>query len=223
MSASDSGSGIPPQDFDQTLAAVRRSGGNRTEALWALLHACRGHLLALAERSTEPALRRHVGPSDLVSEAMLDAHGSIDQFRGQTEGQFRRWLGAILRTRVSRARRRHSVGRPISVDGPRPPGLDLALIAPDTPPSESARRSEDADRLRRALAELPEHYRRVIQLHFIEMKTAPEIAVILNVTEAAAHGYLLRAVRRLREALTRHVRPKPRAPLDSTGRADCDG
>ena len=204
MSESDPGSGGEVRDFDEALAAIRQPGGDRTGAVWGLLHACRHQLLVIAERCTGPELRRVVGPSDLVSEAMLAAHGRIDQFRGQTEGQFRRWLRTILRTRLSRARRRLQGTQPVSVDASGLRGLDLALIAPDTPPSESARRAETLDRLRGALAELPEHYRRVIQLHFIEARTEKEIAAILGVTEAAVHGYLLRALRRLRISLARH-------------------
>jgi RNA polymerase sigma-70 factor (ECF subfamily) len=193
--------GAEARNFDETLADIRRPGGSRAEAIWGLLHSCRQHLLALAERKTEPELRRVVGPSDLVSEALLDAHGHIDKFRGQTEGQFRRWLGMILRTRLTRARRRLGSRPPLGLDDSRMSFFDPGLIAPDTPPSEFARRSEDAHRLRCALAELPEHYRRVIQLHFVEGRTEPELAILLDVTEAAAHGYVLRAVRKLRIAL----------------------
>lgn len=195
---------LKPRDgssrFRQTLDAIRCPEGGRRDAVWGLLYSCRDYLQTMAERKTEPALRRLVGPSDLVTEAMLDAHDNILNFRGQTEGQFRRWLGAILRTRLNRARRRLRTSS-LSLPDSTYTRVDAALIAPDTPPSERLRRSEDADRLHRVLATMPEHYRQVLLLHFVEQRTEKQIAEELGLTEAATHGSILRAIRKLRTDL----------------------
>lgn len=192
----------PAADFDKTLALARRSddGDQRGPAVWELLGSCQGYLEAIAERSTDPALQRHAGPSDLVNEALLDAHDCIDQFRGRTEGQLRRWLGTILRTRINRARRRKPAAT-LSLPDSSYGRFDPALVARNTPPSEFARRAETTANVRHILAEMPEHYRRVLVLHFVDRRTEEEIAREMGTTQAAVHGYLLRAVRKLRAKL----------------------
>src|SRR5262245_8186660 len=56
----------------------------------------REYLHLLARRHLNARLRRNVDASDLVHETFRKAHQNRDQFRGQTEAEWRAWLRRIL-------------------------------------------------------------------------------------------------------------------------------
>jgi len=71
----------------------------------------------------------------------------------------------------------------------------------DTSPSERVVRNEEEERVLRAMAQLPERERRVIELRFLAGKSNAEVARELGVTEAHARVILFRATGSVRELL----------------------
>src|SRR5262249_28251681 len=161
------------------------------------------YLLLIARQELEPDLRAKGGASDLVQEALYDAVGAFDQFRGATPDELRAWLRRILLNNLASFARRYRaadkrcVRREVAIradssawDGP--------PAAPETP-SGVAVAGEEAEAVRRGLERLPDSYRRVLHLRYQENRTFEEIGDLLGLTANAARKLWARAVKRLQE------------------------
>ena len=99
---------------------------------------------------------------------------------------------------------------------------DLAdvLAGPHPDPLEGLIRTEQADRVRRALAGLPAEMREALALHYGQELRMRDIGALLGLSEAAAKQRVYRARRELRRRLaatTEHHPVAGRACLDETG------
>ncbi len=169
----------------------------------------RDYLRLLVRLQIGPRMRAKLDPSDIVQQAILQAHERRDQFRGLTEGEWLAWLRAILANALAAAsrrfdtqardpRRERSLEAELDHSSSRLEGL---LAADQTSPSERAVRGEDLARLAQALARLPDDQRRVVELHYLNELTVAEVAERIGRTRPAAVGLLFRGLRRLRELL----------------------
>jgi RNA polymerase sigma-70 factor, ECF subfamily len=169
----------------------------------------RDYLLLLARLQIEPRLRAKLDASDVVQQAILQAHERRDQFRGQTEGEWLAWLRAILANALAAASRRFGAqardpGRERSLEAELDRSasrLEGLLAADQTSPSEGAVRCEDLLRLAQALAGLLEDQRRVVELHYLKGLPVAEVAEKIGRTRPATVGLLFRGLKRLRELL----------------------
>ncbi len=159
-------------------------------------------------------LRSKVDASDLLQETFLTASRSVAEFAGQDPETFVRWLQVIAARRVADAYRRYFdfEKRDLRKEVP----LDQLLARSDrsaaalvdqladsaSGPLSVAHRHEQALRLADALATLPEHYREVLQLRYLEERPLNEIAKMLGRTKGATAMLLARAIEKLREILT---------------------
>jgi RNA polymerase sigma-70 factor (ECF subfamily) len=80
--------------------------------------------------------------------------------------------------------------------------LDI-LVGPDHTPSRSAARREGMQAIRTAIAELPEEYRRAIELRYFDGYSLEETAILMDRTTGAVRGLVDRARRQIRELLGR--------------------
>jgi RNA polymerase sigma-70 factor, ECF subfamily len=169
----------------------------------------RDYLLLLARLQIEPRLRAKLDASDVVQQAILQAHERRDQFRGQTEGEWLAWLRAILANALAAASRRFGAqardpGRERSLEAELDRSasrLEGLLAADQTSPSEGAVRGEELLRLAQALAGLLEDQRRVVELHYLKGLPVAEVAEKIGRTRPATVGLLFRGLKRLRELL----------------------
>src|SRR5262249_46809398 len=79
--------------------------------------------------------------------------------------------------------------------------LECLLAADQTSPSERAVRVEELLRLARALAQLPEDQRAVVELHHLKGLPVAEVAGKMGRRRPAVVGLLYRGLKRLRELL----------------------
>jgi RNA polymerase sigma-70 factor (ECF subfamily) len=79
--------------------------------------------------------------------------------------------------------------------------LEQWLTADQSSPSQQAQRNEEAVRLARALAKLPEAQREAVVLRHFEERSLADIAKHLDRTPAAVVGLLQRGLKTLRELL----------------------
>lgn len=82
-------------------------------------------------------------------------------------------------------------------------GWSPAMSAPILEPDEELDRSEAKEELRRAYLALPDRLRQVIALRWFEGRSYQDIARELQLSPKSVDNYLAKAMRLLREALTR--------------------
>lgn len=191
------------RDFTHWLVEAR--AGSR-EALGHVLDLCRRYLLLIAERQLGPELRAKGGASDLVQETFLEAQRDFARFYGDSEAELLAWLRTLLSHNIANFARRYretgmrAVGREIPLDGTGSSHSgNPALAAGDPSPSSLANNHEQADLLYQALARLPDDYRDVVRLRYLEERSFEEIGQRLNRSADAARKLWARAMERLRQ------------------------
>jgi RNA polymerase sigma-70 factor (ECF subfamily) len=196
-----------PHDAGHWLPAAR--AGSR-EALGQALEACRGFLLAIAQRQLDPELQAKGGASDLVQQTFLEAQRDFAHFQGDSDAELLAWLRHLLLHNLGKFRRRYRTRK-------RRAAREVALDAGDssdhptrgidtTAPSASgqAQAHEQVQALEQALGRLPEEYRQVITLRHKEYLSFQEIGCRMERSANAARTLWMRAIDRLRQELRDH-------------------
>ncbi len=128
---------------------------------------------------------------DVLQDAFIDAFGNLHRFRG--DSTFGAWLKQIVVNRAVgclRARRLPLV----STDT-----LDNEILdrADDVSTIDEAQLQYDVERVRQAVARLPDGYRVVLTLYLFEGYDHDEIGQILSISESTSRSQYLRAKRKL--------------------------
>lgn len=193
----------PIPDLEECFRAARAGS---QEALGRLLESFRGYLLLVAQQEIAPDLQAKGGASDLVQETLLDALRGFGQFPGGSEADLRAWLRRLLLnnlfsfTRRYRQADKREVGRELSLAvGSSSGERDAGLAADVASPSDAAIEHEQAERIARALARLPDDYRRVIHLRYQEEQSFEAIGRSMGLTANAARKLWVRAIKRLQQ------------------------
>lgn len=129
---------------------------------------------------------------DVSQETLVEAWRSIGRFDGRC--RFSTWLYGILRHRFLKAIRR--VGQRAEELPPADAGSFLTTKAD---PSLLAQRAEAANRIRQAVADLPEEHRQVIELRFFADATLDDISVALDVPLGTVKSRLHNGLEKLRQ------------------------
>ena len=128
---------------------------------------------------------------DLAQETLVEAWRCLARFDGRC--QFSTWLYGILRHRFLKGRRHQNAARLSAPDA-----LGQVPCTAQTP-GRSAEASEDAQRVRRAVASLPEAHRLVVELRFFAGATLDEIAAALGCPPGTVKSRLHYALEKLRQ------------------------
>ena len=202
----------PAEISDQDkLLEIARSGD--TEAFAKLFDRYRNLLRMTLRSQITGELRTKMDASDLLQETFLTASRSIGDFQGNNPETFVRWLQVIAARRVADAYRRYFdfEKRDLRKEVP----LDQVLARSDrsaarllndladsaSGPLSVAHRHEQALRVADAMALLPDHYREVLQLRYLEERPLSEIASQLERSKGATAMMMARAIEKLRETL----------------------
>src|SRR5687767_8670144 len=111
-------------NLPEVLLQRAREGDN--EALGPLLDLYRNYLQLLARTQMGAALRKRLEPSDIVQEALLEAHRDFGRFQGSSERELLVWLRRVLvRNMLDEAKRHTAQAR----DGRRQQSLEAILEA----------------------------------------------------------------------------------------------
>jgi RNA polymerase sigma-70 factor, ECF subfamily len=145
-------------------------------------------VFALASRLLRPPLR----PEDVAQEAFLRVYRGLPHFRG--ESSLATWIYRIVSNVAfeARGRERH---HDVSLD-------DEA--APRAAPAVRDRAFSDVelrDRLDKAMARLPEHYRALVHGHYVKGIAYEALAQAFGLPMGTVKTHLFRAKKLLREAL----------------------
>lgn len=200
------GGSLPRRDVIGNLLDQARAGS--TVALGRLMEGCRKYLLLVANEALDSDLRPKGGASDLVQDTFVGAHRDFAEFHGSTEPELLAWLTKILTNRISnnvrhyRYTHKRDVAREVSLEA----GFDPQGLAPNQEigPDQAAIAQDEAGRLKRAIASLPEPLREVLVLRTWERRSFAEVAARLNGTPESVRKLWGRAVRQLQEELDDH-------------------
>src|SRR5436309_7367882 len=197
-----------PDDVGRLIARARAGDA---AALGTLLETFRPYLALLARLQIGRRLQGKADPADLVQEAFLEAHRDFPGFRGTSEGELMAWLRQILARNLANLARRYLGTRGRDVRLERNLADELAessrvleggLASPQSSPSQRAVAREQAARLATALESLPAGYGEVIVLRHLEGLPFAEVAQRMRRTQDSVKKLWVRAIARLREALT---------------------
>src|SRR5262249_7031190 len=131
-------------------------------------------------------VRKRAGPAILAKESSSDVVQSVcrevleglraERFEYRGEAEFKQWLygAAVLKLEGRRRHWRAQMRDALRESAAGTSGL--ADPAASGTPSADAMRGEDVERLRTAVASLPESYRRIIDLAYVENLTHAQIA-----------------------------------------------
>ncbi len=193
------------QRGDQIRQAVKGDG----DALQRLIVEYHKSLHAFVERRMSAALRRHVCPEDILQLAYVEAFKSIERCSFAGPGAFYKWLEKIVMDQLKNAvrdlrRAKRDIRRNLSQS---PAGdtsignLVERLPSPQSTPSKHLSEREASAAAISSLARLPDHYRQVVQMRFLEDRPVTEIAATLGKSEGAVHMLIKRALDRLSELM----------------------
>jgi len=195
-------------DPDETSDLLERIRKGDTAAFDTLFKRHRGRLQkAIAMRMDRRVMAR-VDASDVLQETYIEAFKRLPKYLGQDGMPFYLWLHWIAREKVIGLHRRHlgAEKRTIQHEVPLMPVDSSAkfvsgLIGRLPSPSQELARVELAEKLRLALQQMSSDERDLILWRHFEQLSARDMAMLLDITEAAATKRYIRALERLRKCL----------------------
>jgi RNA polymerase sigma-70 factor (ECF subfamily) len=179
-------------------------------ALGRLLETYAPYLTILARVQVGRRLQRKVDPTDVVQETFLDAHRQFPQFRGTSEGELLAWLRRILAGQIALTLRKYlgTKGRDMNLERElavqldhSSQAMDRGVLAAQSTPSQHASKREQSVLLAEALGRLPESYREVIVLRYLEGLDVADVAARMGKTQDSVQKLWVRALANLRGAL----------------------
>jgi RNA polymerase sigma-70 factor (ECF subfamily) len=198
-----------PQTSELLEVLLARARAGEVAALGQLLDSYRNYLRLLARTQMGPALRTRVEPSDLVQDALLEAHRDFGGFAGATEKELLAWLRRILVRNLVDGARHHQaqvrdVHRHESLEAmleESSNALGHALAGPDETPSAQANRREQCVLVADAMERLPPDYREVLELRNLQHLPFEEVAEKMGRKPGAVRMLWTRAVEKLSQEM----------------------
>jgi RNA polymerase sigma-70 factor (ECF subfamily) len=180
-------------------------------ALAKLLAACHPRLRARAAARMDAAVKARLGPDDILQEVYLQVFRQVEGFEHRGPDSFLNWVYTILDHKLIDARRAaHRQVRDIDREVPAAAArsdsywnLLERLQADSGTPSRLVRRQEALGAVVTCVADLPETYREVIRLRFLEGLPVEEVAARLGKSKAAVVALSKRALDALRSSMDR--------------------
>ncbi|MHC4470684.1 MAG: sigma-70 family RNA polymerase sigma factor [Planctomycetota bacterium] len=158
----------------------------------ALMERLRPRLVLWVSARLSPDLRSKVEPEDVAQEVLLSVHKGLDAFQDAGDRAFFGWLFRVAENRIRDLADYFGAQK-------RQPVQQFSFS--ETTPSTVVSRSEELERVRRAIAALPDDYREVIRLRRLEELEVPEVAERMARSANAVRILYCRALRALREAM----------------------
>jgi RNA polymerase sigma-70 factor (ECF subfamily) len=199
-----------PSEANGDERLLQRVQEGDVEAIGILLARHRERLRHQVAGRLDPAIHRRVDASDVVQETLITASRRIDEYLERKPMPFDRWLWKTALERLIMERRKHfeAVRRTVTMEIPMSERSSLQLAqrvqARDSTPSQRFNRKEAAKAIRQALAQLPDPYREVVIMRWIERLSYADIALVLEIEEPAARQRHGRALIRLHGILVQH-------------------
>jgi RNA polymerase sigma-70 factor (ECF subfamily) len=180
-------------------AALARARLGDSQALGQLLESFRPYVRYLVRALGGERLQPRLGESDLIQDALLEAHRSFGQFRGGTVAELTGWLRRIVVRTAGHSLRNHLAAGKRALAAEQPADDLDGRADSGSSPSAQAVRHEEAARMAEALARLPEDMQQVLLGRHMDGLSYATLAEHMGRTEGAVRVLYTRALRRLRE------------------------
>lgn len=188
-------SGLPPHEL---AALVGKAKGGDHEAFAVLVD----HYYRMVSILAYQKVRNRTDVEDLVQESFVRAFRALESLREPEK--FGGWLYHIaLKICLDHLRKRDRHETPLRLDE-----VPQTGSSPDTPGIVALEQQEEQDRVSGAISSLPEKYRVVVTLRFVEKKSYREIAELLGEPDGTIANRIHRAVKMLQGAM-RGLEPSP--------------
>jgi RNA polymerase sigma-70 factor, ECF subfamily len=195
----------------KTDLLLRRARDGDQQAQDALLESYRDRLRRMITIRIDPRVAARVDPSDVVQEALKDAHNRLPEYFADPQLSFYPWLRRIAWDRLVDMYRTHigAERRSVLREHPWTPNLndesvaELAhsIVTSSHNPGRRAMLAEMQARMKAALLELKPPDREILVLRYLEQLGVEEIAGVLGISQTAVTSRHLRALQRLRRLL----------------------
>jgi RNA polymerase sigma-70 factor (ECF subfamily) len=196
--------------LSKTQVLIDRAHGGDEAARQQLLEHYRDYLRRMVAVRLDRRLAARVDASDVVQETLVEAARRLDDYLRERPLPFYGWLRQLAGERIVDTHRRHVTTqrrsvtlehRDLALPDASADDLVRRLFADNTSPSNHVMRQERHERLKRALASLPQRDREVLVMRHLEQLSTTEIAAMLEISEPAVKSRLLRALIRMREQM----------------------
>ena len=188
-------SGLPPQELAR-LVGLAKTGDH--EAFAVLVEQYYRMVSILAYQK----VKNRTDAEDLVQESFVRAFRALDSLREAEK--FGGWLYHItLKICLDHLRKRDRHDAPLRLDE-----IPQTGSSSETPGIAVLEQQEEQTKVSDAIASLPEKYRVVVTLRFVEKKSYREIAELLGEPDGTIANRIHRAVKMLQNAM-RGLEPTP--------------
>ena len=165
----------------------------------------RSYLVLLARWHWNPRLQGKIDPSDVVQDALIEAHRRLPEFANSRPMEFYPWLRGLAWDRLVDLHRQHLNAAKRTVDRELADASSHALVTylADSrfSPLRDVLRDELRERIQTALDQLSSVAREVLLLRFVEQLSVRESSHVLGITESALKSRQLRALKALGQQL----------------------
>jgi len=196
---------------EETLERIRNHDADAVADVFARY---RDRLRRMVKLRLDRRLQGRVDPSDVLQEAFLDISKRAAEYAAKTEMPFFLWLRMITGQKLLEVHRRHlqtrmrDAGQEVSLYGGALPEANSTSLAAQlmgrlTSASQAAMRAELQIQLQQVLNSMDPIDREVLALRHFEELSNGEIATVLNLSKAAASNRYVRALKRLKDDLSR--------------------
>jgi RNA polymerase sigma-70 factor, ECF subfamily len=197
----------------ELLSCLSQAAGGDAPAWRELLKRFHGRLRRMVAVRMDQQLQGRIDPSDVLQDAYLDAFEQLPGWLSDQKIPFFLWMRLVTGHRLAKLHRYHlgtqlrDAAKEVSLFHGALPEASSAVLANqlmgrgDAPP-EAAARAERKARVQAALNRLEPLDREVLSLRHFEQLTTVEAATVLGITRAAAGKRYVRAVAKLKQALS---------------------
>lgn len=197
-------------DGHDLMAAIRRGD---QPAFTALMATYEPLLRGIVDAGLDHQLRSVIDPEDAIQEILITVYRKLPDLDFRGAGAFRRWLEAIAASRLVDLRRRHFCAKRHAhgmrsledIAGRSPSGAELnvadQVCASGPSPSSVAAEHEREHSLGSILAQIPLHYRTLIEQVQVQRMSIAEIASASRSKPDAVRKMLSRALQACRTVL----------------------
>ena len=184
---------------------LRQAVEGNSSAGTTLLDRYRNRLKNMVRVRMDQRLQGRFDPSDVVQDALIEAHRRLPEFANSRPMEFYPWLRGLAWDRLVDLHRQHLKAAKRTVDRELADASSHALVTylADSrfSPLRDVLRDELRERIQTALDQLSSVAREVLLLRFVEQLSVREASHVLGITESALKSRQLRALKALGQQL----------------------